>query len=93
MSNTTDPRYNTGDSLRDVFRFLCDASFAVWPKDVAHSIGEFEKNLWGGVRWFADKNIEWIDEALSGGDRLRAEWQRRRSGVDASTPAAEGNGT
>ena len=73
-----DPRYNTGDSLRDAFRFLADASFAIFPRDTAHKLGEFEKNFWGGVRWCAERSIECIDEALAGGDRLREEWQRRR---------------
>jgi hypothetical protein len=73
-----DPRYNTGDCLRDAFRFLADASFAVLPRDAAYKLGEFEKNFWGGVRWCAERSIECIDEALAGGDRLREEWQRRR---------------
>ena len=80
-----DPRYNTGDCLRDTFRFLADATFAVLPRDAAHKLGEFEKNFWGGVRWAAERSIECVDEALAGGDRLREEWQRRR---DTGTAAA-----
>ena len=78
MNGTTDPRYNTGDSLKDIWHFVCDASFAIFPRDVAHQLGEFEKNVWGGIRCFAEKNLELIDDALAGGDRLREEWQRRR---------------
>lgn len=77
MEERTESRYRTGNGVCDAFRFVCEASFAIWPRDVADKIGEFEKNLWGGVRWFADKNIDWIDAALKGGDRLREEWQRR----------------
>ena len=77
MNGTTDPRYNTGDSLKDIWHFLCDASFAIFPKDVAHQLGEFEKNVWGGIRCFAEKNLELNDDALAGGDRLREEWRRR----------------
>ena len=77
MNGTNDPRYNTGDSLKDVWHFLCDAKFAIFPRDAAHSLADFEKNFWGGLRWFADKNVEWIDEALAGGDRLREEWRRK----------------
>ena len=90
MNDTKDPRYNTGDTLRDAFRFLADAKFAILPRDVAHQLGEFEKNFWGGVRWLADKSIECIDDALSGGDRLREEWQRSRAArqpaPDPTTP-------
>jgi hypothetical protein len=82
MENRDDSRYKSGDALRDAVRFMCDASFAVLPRDVAHRLGEFEKNFWGGVRWFADKQVGWIDDALKGGDRLREEWQRRSAGRD-----------
>jgi hypothetical protein len=77
MAETNETRYHTGDPLSDALRFLCDASYAVLPRDMAYKLGEFEKNFWGGVGWLADKKINWIDEALRGGDRLREEWQRR----------------
>ena len=77
MENREDSRYQTGNAVCDALRFVCDASFAILPRDVAHRLGEFEKNFWGGVRWFADKQVGWIDDSLRGGDRLREEWQRR----------------
>lgn len=86
MTNMNDSRYNTGNTVCDALRFLCDASFAVLPRDVARQIGEFEKNLWGGVRRFAEKNIGWIDESLAAGDRLREEWRRPAT----ARPAGEG---
>ncbi|MGI9105831.1 MAG: hypothetical protein ACR2G4_06245 [Pyrinomonadaceae bacterium] len=90
MDNTNEARYRTGDTLGDALRFLCDASYAVLPRDVAYKVGEFEKNFWGGVRWFADKKVSWIDEALSGGDRLREEWTRRYERQSPSPPPATG---
>lgn len=79
MNSTDDPRYNTGNPVCDTLRFVCDASFAVLPRDAAQKLGEFEKNLWGGIRWFADKNMGWVDESLAAADRLREEWNRRRT--------------
>ncbi len=76
MSDTRDPRYNTGNPFCDVARFIGDASFAVLPADVARQLGEFEKNFWGGVRWLADKKIVWIDDSLAAADRLRERWRR-----------------
>ncbi|MGH9941952.1 MAG: hypothetical protein ACRD9R_06290 [Pyrinomonadaceae bacterium] len=101
MNDKTDARYCTGNGVCDALRFVCEATYAVLPRDVAHKLGEFEKNVWGGVRWFADKNVGWIDECLRGGDRLREEWQRGRSGPEPAgtppPPAAgapfEGSGT
>jgi hypothetical protein len=83
MADTNDSRYNTGNPVCDALRFLCDASFAVLPSDAARHLGEFEKNFWGGVRWFAEKNIGWIDDSLAAADRLRDEWRRKR---DAAVP-------
>lgn len=88
MADTNDPRYNTGNPFCDALRFVCDASFAVLPRDAAQRLGELEKNLWGGVRWFAEKNIGWIDESLAAADRLRAEWQRRSSSGTTTPPAS-----
>ena len=94
MAETNDSRYHTGDTLSDALRFLCDASYAVLPRDVAYKFGEFEKNFWGGVGWLADKKIGWIDEALRGGDRLREEWQRRgtRDSQTQTPPPPDGMG-
>lgn len=85
MTDTRDPRYNTGNPICDAFRFVGDAAFAILPADVARQVGEFEKNFWGGVRWFADKKIEWIDDNLAGAERLRERWRQR----PAATPAPE----
>ena len=89
MTDTNDPRYKTGNPLCDALRFVCDASFAVLPPDAARHLGEFEKNLWGGLRWFAEKNIRWIDESLDAADRLRAEWQSRRDTPPPPPPAPD----
>jgi hypothetical protein len=67
---------------------MCDASFAILPRDVAHRLGEFEKNFWGSVRWFADKQVGWIDDSLKGADRLREEWQRRSRERGSSSDTA-----
>jgi hypothetical protein len=76
MAETGDSRYQTGNPVCDAARFLADAALAVLPREAAHQVCELKKNFWGGVRWFAGKNIEWIDEALAGSDRLREEWRR-----------------
>ena len=95
MAETNETRPHTGDTLSDALRFLCEASYAVLPRDVAHKLGELEKNFWGGVGWLADKKVGWIDEALRGGDRLREEWQQRGARepqAQTQTPPPEGMG-
>lgn len=90
MDSTNDPRYNTGNPVCDALRFLCDASFAILPRDAAQKLGEFEKNAWGGLRWFAEKNMTWVDESLAAADRLREQWncKRNSAAADDTPPAA-----
>ena len=86
MIDTNDSRYKTGNPVCDAMRFLCDASFAVLPRDAAHHLGEFEKNFWGGLRWFAEKSVTRIDESLAAADRLREEWRRRNAPTITDEP-------
>lgn len=83
MQETKDSPYNTGNPVNDAVRFVCDASYAVLPRDVAHKLADFEKNFLGGLRWLVDKNIQWIDDSLRRSDELREEWRR---GHRASAP-------
>jgi hypothetical protein len=77
MDDTT--RTPNCDSVCDTLRYVCAVPYALLPRDAAHRLGDLKKNIWGAVGWFADKNINWIDEAVTEGDRLRAEWQQRRA--------------
>jgi hypothetical protein len=79
MDNTNQTSNRACNSVCAALRQLCDASYAILPRDVAHRLGEFQKNCWGAIGWFADKNIDWIEQAVAGGDRLREEWQQRRA--------------
>jgi hypothetical protein len=93
MSDINDSRYKTGNPIADALRFLCDASLAVLPRDAAHQLGEFEKNLWGGLRWCAERSVERIDESLAAADRLREEWRRgHNTTTTTATPPPEGMG-
>jgi len=98
MADTNDSRYKTGNPICDAVRFLCDASFAVLPPDAARQLGDLEKNFWGGLRWFAEKNIGWVDDSLAAAERLREEWRKGRTATPpapepiTSTPPPEGVG-
>ena len=61
----------------DGVRYLGDLSYAIFPKDVAHSLGELNKSFLNVIRTCVDKDIEWIDERVAGGDRLRERWKQR----------------
>jgi hypothetical protein len=82
MTETTennDPVRDAAKAFCDALKFLGDVSYAVLPSDMAHNLGEFKKSFLRNVRELIDKDIEWIDERVAGGDRLREEWKQRCS--------------
>ena len=72
-----DAACNAASAICDVLRYLGDVSYAILPREVAHDFGELNKSFWSGVRNVVDKEIEWIDERVAGGDKMREEWQSR----------------
>jgi hypothetical protein len=90
MQETTDSRYKTGNVVCDAVRFINDAAYAVLPRDVAHRLGELEKNFWGGVRWLVDKELEWINDRIAGSDRLREDWQQQARREESERSAGDG---
>lgn len=90
MPETNESPYSTVNVIKDGLRYLGDASYAILPEDIAHRLAELKKNLLGGVRCLVDKEIEWIDARVAGGDRLREEWHRRRSQSETTEATGEG---
>jgi hypothetical protein len=64
------------EEICNALRYLGDVSYAILPADVAHSIGDLKKSVLNCVRSGIDKEIEWIDARLAGGDRLREKWRQ-----------------
>ena len=81
MQETTESTNNTENSvvneLCDAMRYLGDASYAILPKDIAHNLGDLKKSFLSTIRSLIDKDIEWVEARVSGGDRLREEWQQK----------------
>ncbi len=78
------------NELGDALRYLGDASYAILPKDVAHNLGDLKKSFLSTIRTLIDKDIEWVDARVAGGDRVREEWQQKcRAKTDASDPINE----
>ena len=91
MQGTNESSNSAVDAIKDALRYLGDASYAILPEDVAHRLAELKKSFWGGVRCVVDKELEWIDARVEGGDRLREEWRQRHSSETADeTRAGEG---
>jgi hypothetical protein len=77
MQETTESGGRVVNELCDALRYLGDASYAILPRDVAHSLGDLKKSFLTTVRTLIDKDIEWVDARVAGGDRVREEWQQK----------------
>lgn len=68
---------NVINELCDALRYLGDASYAILPRDLAHNLGDVKKSFLGTIRSLIDKDIEWVEARVEGGDRLRQEWREK----------------
>lgn len=79
----TDCGNNLVNELCDALRYVGDVSYAILPKDVAHNLGDLKKSFLSAIRSLIDKDIEWVDARVAGGDRVREEWQQKCNRQDA----------
>jgi len=86
MEDARDPIRNCAEAVCDGLRQIGDFSYAILPKDIAHALGDLKKSLLSQVRGFVDWEIDWIDERVAGGDKLRDEW-REKCHHDATSDA------
>ncbi|MBC8032006.1 MAG: hypothetical protein H7Z16_18125 [Pyrinomonadaceae bacterium] len=92
MEETTGSDRGVVNELCDALRYLGDASYAILPKDVAHNLGDLKKSFLSTIRTLIDKDIEWVDARVAGGDRVREEWQQKcRNKAEASGPEPVGD--
>jgi hypothetical protein len=92
MQETTESGRRVVNELCDAFRYLGDASYAILPRDVAHSLGDLNKSFLKTVRTLIDKDIEWVEARVAGGDRVREEWKEkwnRDKSAEASDPLTD----
>jgi hypothetical protein len=88
MQTGRDPVREVKDAVCDGFRQIGDISYAILPKDIAHSLANLKKSvlseLTGALQW----EMEWIDNRVAGGDKLREEWRekcRQQTAADATS--------
>jgi hypothetical protein len=86
MEEARDPVHCMTDAICEGLKRLGDISYAILPADIAHSLGDFKKTVLGNIRDCIDKDIQWIDERVAGGDRLREEWHEKCRKEGGETP-------
>ncbi|HEV8366529.1 MAG TPA: hypothetical protein VGQ39_01140 [Pyrinomonadaceae bacterium] len=77
MEDARDPIRNCAEAVCDGLRQIGDFSYAILPKDIAHALGDLKKSFLSQVRCVVDWEMEWIDERVAGGDKLRDEWREK----------------
>ena len=65
------------NELSDALRYVGDVSYAILPKELAHNLGDLKKSFLTTIRSLIDKDIEWVDARVAGGDRVREEWRQK----------------
>lgn len=68
---------NIVKELSDALRYIGDVSYAILPKDLAHSVGDLKKSFLTTIRSLIDRDIEWVEARVAGGDKVREEWQQK----------------
>lgn len=61
----------------DGLRQIGDCSYALMPKDIAHSLATFKKAVLTQLTTALQWEMEWIDNRVAGGDKLREEWREK----------------
>jgi len=88
MEDARDPVNRVSEAVCDGLNNLGNISYAILPRDIAHALGDLKKALLSQVRECVDLEISWIDDRVTGGDKLREEWQQKCSHNAASDPAS-----
>ena len=77
MEESRDPIRDVADAVAGGLRKIGDVSYAILPKDLAHTLGDLKKAVLSEVKWVIDWELGWIDERVAGGDKLREEWREK----------------
>ena len=77
MQAGSDPIRDVKDAVCDGFRQIGDFSYAILPKDIAHKLADFKKAVLTELTTALQWEMEWIDNRVAGGDKLRNKWRER----------------
>jgi hypothetical protein len=77
MAEDRDPIRDVADAVLGGLRQIGDCSYAILPKDIAHTVAGLNKALLGQVTNALRWQMEWIDDRVAGGDKMREEWREK----------------
>ena len=89
MRAGSDPIHDVKDAVCEGFRQIGDFSYAILPKDIAHKVADLKKSVLTELTTCFQWQMEWIDNRVAGGDKLREQWRERcERQTSTSGPAA-----
>lgn len=77
MQEARSPIHDAASAVCDGLRQIGDFSYAIMPRDLAHALGDLKKACLTQIRSCIDWEIEWVEERVAGGDKLRDEWREK----------------
>ena len=85
-----DPIGDACNAAWDGLTQVGDFSYAILPKDIAHGLADLKKAILKQLTTAMQWEMEWIDDRVAGGDKLREEWKAKcQKSTDPTTgPAA-----
>ena len=91
MQEGRSPIHNAAAAVCDGLKQIGDFSYAIMPRDLAHAVGDLKKACLTQLRSCLDWEIQWVEERVAGGDRMREEWRERcRTEPAADTTSSPG---
>ena len=91
MQEGRSPIQNAAAAVCDGLKEIGDFSYAIMPRDLAHAVGDLKKACLTQIRGCIDWEIEWVQERVAGGDKLREEWREKcQTRPAADTTAGSG---
>jgi hypothetical protein len=89
MQQGRDPIRDVADAVCDGLRQIGDCSYAILPKNLAHALADLKKSVLTELTTAFQWQMEWIDNRVAGGDKLREKWRERcERQTSTSGPAA-----
>ena len=77
MQEGRDPIRDVAEAVLGGLRQIGDCSYALLPKDIAHSVAGVKKALLVQLTTALQWEMEWIDDRVAGGDKLRDKWREK----------------
>ena len=77
MQEGRDPIRDVTEAVLGGLRQIGDCSYAILPRDIAHSLAGLKKAVLTQLTTAFQWEMEWIDDRVAGGDKLREEWREK----------------